>query len=172
LRELGVLIHGTFILGLPYETKETIENTITYAKELDVFSIQVSLAAPYPGTELYEMARHNGWFANDRTGIVNDEGIQEAALEYPDLSKEEIYESVERFYRQYYLRPRPILRIVKTMLEDRNVFVRRIREGYEFFSMMAKRRHHVAGRDCSFKDRSAEDQLHLPQFRILTWLFT
>jgi hypothetical protein len=31
------------------------------------------------------------------------------------------------------------------MLEDRNVFVRRIREGYEFFSMMAKRRHHVAG---------------------------
>jgi radical SAM superfamily enzyme YgiQ (UPF0313 family) len=89
-RELGVLIHGTFILGLPYETKETIENTITYAKELDVFSIQVSLAAPYPGTELYEMARHNGWFANDRTGIVNDEGIQEAAPEYPDLSKEDL----------------------------------------------------------------------------------
>jgi hopanoid biosynthesis associated radical SAM protein HpnJ len=145
-RELGVLIHGTFILGLPYETKETIENTITYAKELDVFSIQVSLAAPYPGTELYEMARQNGWLASDRgTGIVSDEGIQEAALEYPDLRKEEIYESVEHFYRRYYLRPRPILRIVKTMLDDRNVFVRRIREGYEFFSTMAKRRHHVAG---------------------------
>ena len=145
-RDLGVLIHGTFILGLPYETKQTIESTINYAKELDVFSIQVSLAAPYPGTELYDMARHNGWFAKKGgNGIVDANGIQESALEYPDLSKEEIYDSVERFYRRYYLRPRPILRIVKTMLEDRNVFVRRIREGYEFFTTMAKRRQHVAG---------------------------
>ena len=59
----GVVIHGTFILGLPVETKTTIEETIRFAQELDVFSIQVSLAAPYPGTELYEMARQNGWFA-------------------------------------------------------------------------------------------------------------
>ena len=52
--QAGVVIHGTFILGLPVETKETIEQTINFAKELDVFSLQVSLAAPYPGTELYE----------------------------------------------------------------------------------------------------------------------
>jgi hypothetical protein len=39
---------------------QTIENTIRFAQELDVFSIQVSLAAPYPGTELFEMARQNG----------------------------------------------------------------------------------------------------------------
>jgi len=50
--ELGVVIHGTFILGLPVETKQSIENTIRFAQELDVFSLQVSLAAPYPGTEL------------------------------------------------------------------------------------------------------------------------
>ena len=56
------------------------------------------------------------------------------------LSKEEIFESVERFYRQYYLRPRPILRIIKTMLEDKEVCVRRLREGYEFFKSMAQRR--------------------------------
>jgi len=43
-----VLIHGTFILGLPVETQQTIQNTMDFAKELDVFSIQVSLAAPYP----------------------------------------------------------------------------------------------------------------------------
>ena len=143
-RELGVLIHGTFILGLPYETKETIEKTIEYAKELDVFSIQVSLAAPYPGTELYAMAKENGWFSKRSDGIVDEHGIQQSALEYPGLDKAEIYESVERFYRQYYLRARPILRIVKTMLEDKKVFVRRIREGYEFFSTMARRRENTA----------------------------
>ena len=137
----GVTIHGTFVLGLPIETQETIEETIRFAKELDVFSIQVSLAAPYPGTELYEQAKKNGWFAKrDETDIVHEDGFQDAALEYPGLSKEEIYEAVDRFYREYYFRPKPILRIVKTMLEDKEVFVRRIREGWEFFRSMAQRR--------------------------------
>jgi len=130
----GVVIHGTFILGLPVETPETIEQTMQFAQDLDVFSMQVSLAAPYPGTELYEMARQNGWFSKkDKTDIVHGDGFQQSTLEYPGLSKDEIFESVDRFYRRYYLRPGPILRIIKTMLEDKSVMVRRCREGYEFF---------------------------------------
>src|SRR5688572_665895 len=141
----GVVVHGTFILGLPVETRETIEETIRYAMDLDVFSIQVSLAAPYPGTELFEMARQNGWFAKkDKTDIVHDDGLQQSTLEYPGLSKEEIFEAVETFYRRYYLRPRPILRIIRTMLEDKDVCVRRLREGYEFFKTMAQRRTDLA----------------------------
>jgi hopanoid biosynthesis associated radical SAM protein HpnJ len=144
-KDAGVVIHGTFILGLPIETKETIEETIRYAMELDVFSIQVSLAAPYPGTELYEMARQNGWFAGKtKADIVRNDGIQEAALEYPGLGKEEIFEAVERFYRHYYLRPGPILRIIKTMLRDKDVCVRRLREGFEFFRTMSQRRQEMA----------------------------
>src|SRR5271156_4224391 len=140
--EAGVVIHGTFILGLPVETRETIEQTIRYAMDLDVFSIQVSLAAPYPGTELYEMARQNGWFAKkkDKTDIVHEDGFQQSSLEYPGLNKEEIFEAGDRFYRAYYLRPKPILRIIKTMLEDKDVFVRRCREGYEFFSSLRQRK--------------------------------
>ncbi|HEY3913488.1 MAG TPA: hopanoid biosynthesis associated radical SAM protein HpnJ [Verrucomicrobiae bacterium] len=140
-QKAGVVIHGTFILGLPVETRETIEQTIHYAMDLDVFSIQVSLAAPYPGTELYEMARQNGWFANkDKTDIVHGDGFQQSSLEYPDLSKDEIFEAVDRFYRAYYLRPKPILRIIKTMLEDKDIFVRRCREGYEFFKSLRQRK--------------------------------
>lgn len=143
-KEIGVVIHGTFILGLPIETKQTIEETIRYAMELDVFSIQVSLAAPYPGTELYEMARQNGWFAKkDKRDIVREDGIQDSALEYPGLTKEEIYEAVERFYSRYFFRPKPILRIMKTMLQDKDVFVRRVREGFEFFRTMSQRRKEV-----------------------------
>lgn len=136
----GVVIHGTFILGLPVETRETIEQTMQFAQELDVFSLQVSLAAPYPGTELYEMARQNGWFAEkDKTDIIHSDGFQQSTLEYPGLSKEEIFESVDRFYRQYYLRSGPILRIIKTMLEDKSILVRRCREGYEFFRSLNQR---------------------------------
>ena len=48
--ELGITIHGTFILGLPGESRETIEETIRFATEINPHTIQVSLAAPYPGT--------------------------------------------------------------------------------------------------------------------------
>jgi len=141
----GVVIHGTFILGLPVETRETIEQTIQFAQELDVFSLQVSLAAPYPGTELYEMARQNGWFAKkDKADIIHGDGFQQSTLEYPGLSKEEIFESVDRFYRRYYLRSGPILRIVKTMLEDKSIMVRRCREGYEFFRSLGQRKADLA----------------------------
>ena len=143
--QAGVVIHGTFVLGLPVETEETIEQSIRFAQELDIFSLQVSLAAPYPGTELYEQAKLNGWFVKkDKTDLVEDDGFQQSALEYPGLSKDKIFEEVDRFYRTYYLRPKPILRIIKTMLEDKDVCVRRLREGYEFFKSLRQRKQDLA----------------------------
>jgi hopanoid biosynthesis associated radical SAM protein HpnJ len=142
-RELGILVHGAFILGLPGETPETIEATMRYALELDLYSIQVSLVAPYPGTELYSQGLKEGWIVREGDGLTRD-GIQNAAIAYDGLSREEIFDAVERFYRRYYLRPRPILRILREMLQDKDEFSRRIREGREFFSFMAKRKE-VAG---------------------------
>jgi hypothetical protein len=82
--------------------------------------MQVFLAAPYPGTELYEQATLNGWFAKkDKAALVETDGFQQSSLEYPGLSKEEIFESVERFYHRYYLHPKPILRIIKTCSRTR-----------------------------------------------------
>ena len=143
--ELGILMHGTFVLGLPGETRETIEQTLEFAKQIDPYSLQVSLAAPYPGTELYRQAVANGWLSGSSGGgLVQGAGIQEAVLSYRDLDVEVIHEALERFYRSFYLRPRPILRIVRDMLRDRQVMKRRLREGLEFFSFMARRRHERA----------------------------
>lgn len=136
---LGILVHGTFIVGLPGETRETIATTIEFAKQIDPYSLQVSLAAPYPGTELYAQARAAGWLPVERGGLIA-EGIQQAVLSYDQLSAAEMHEALERFYRAYYLRPRPILRIVRDMLRDREVMKRRLREAREFFSFMAQRR--------------------------------
>ena len=55
--DLGIVIHGTFILGLPGETRETMRETLEFAKEINPHTIQVSLAAPYPGTFLYRQAK-------------------------------------------------------------------------------------------------------------------
>ena len=142
-RETGVQIHGTFILGLPGETRETMEETMRFAREIDPYSLQVSLAAPYPGTALYDEAKREGWLTAEGGGLTRD-GIQNSVMAYPWLSKEEIFAGVEAFYRRFYLRPAPILRILKEMLKDRGEFSRRIREGREFFSFMARRKAETA----------------------------
>jgi hopanoid biosynthesis associated radical SAM protein HpnJ len=136
-RKLGILIHGTFILGLPGETAETIEKTIAFAKEINPLTIQVSLAAPYPGTTLYKQAVENGWLKeNDAVNLVNDRGVQLATISYPHLSKEQIYHSMEIFYRQFYFRPAKIWEIVKGMLTSWDMTKRRLREGVEFFRFL------------------------------------
>ncbi len=136
--KLGITIHGTFIIGLPVETRETIEETIRFACELSPHTIQVSIAAPYPGTELYQQAQANGWFTND--ALVASSGIQTSTLQYPHLSSEEIEDAVEQMYRRFYFRPKAILPIVREMLSDRQMLVRRLREGGEFFSYLKERR--------------------------------
>jgi hypothetical protein len=66
--------------------------------------------------------------------------VQEVTHEYENLSREEIFKSVETFYNRYYFRPRPILRILKTMVKDREVCKRRLREAWEFLNFMRKRK--------------------------------
>ena len=138
--ELGITVHGTFILGLPGETKETIRQTIDFAKEINPHSMQVSLAAPYPGTELYEQAIANGWYDQAAHGaLVEDHGAQNAVLTYPNLSSQEIFEALEVFYKEFYLRPSKIIEMVGEMLTSWDMFWRRIREGIEFFQFLRKR---------------------------------
>jgi radical SAM superfamily enzyme YgiQ (UPF0313 family) len=137
-RKLGIKVHGTFIIGLPIETKETIEETIRFAQELDPHTIQVSIAAPYPGTQLYEEALANNWLAHDV--LIAGSGIQASTLRYPNLTPEEIEVAVERMYRRFYFRWKPILRILREMVTDRQMFVRRLREGQEFFAYLKERR--------------------------------
>jgi len=137
-RELGIVVHGTFILGLPGETRETIQETLAFAKEVNPHTIQVSLAAPYPGTFLYKQAKENGWFASD-VDLLTDDGTQIAPLNYPHLGHTEIFESVEDFYKKFYFRPSKIMEIVGEMLTSRDMLVRRLREGVEFFQFLRNR---------------------------------
>ena len=136
--ELGIVVHGTFILGLPGETRETIQETLQFAKEVNPHTIQVSLAAPYTGKFLYKQAKENGWFAED-TDLLTEDGTQIAPLNYPHLGHTEIFESVEDFYKKFYFRPSKIASIVGEMLTSPEMLVRRLREGVEFFQFLRTR---------------------------------
>ena len=136
-RALGITIHGTFILGLPGETRETIEQTIRFAKEINPHTIQVSLAAPYPGTELYRDAVANGWLSNpDPAQLVDSSGTQLIPLSYPHLKADEIYHALERFYKSFYFRPRKIFELVAEMSTSWEMTQRRLREGVEFMRFL------------------------------------
>jgi hopanoid biosynthesis associated radical SAM protein HpnJ len=137
--ELGIKIHGTFILGLPGESQETIQETIKFATEINPHTIQVSLAAPYPGTFLYKQALENGWLDVQNAELIDDHGIQIAPLTYPHLAHTEIFDNVETFYKKFYFRAPKIAAIVGEMVTSRQMMVRRLREGIEFFQFLRDR---------------------------------
>lgn len=136
--ELGILIHGTFIVGLPGETRETIEESIRFAREMNPETLQVSLASPYPGTHFFQYVQDNGFLVES---VYNDEsGYQKCTVSYPGLSSEEIFDAVERFYRKYYFRPRYVFKAVKKMMSSPDERKRLLREAGEFLTTLKKRR--------------------------------
>jgi hopanoid biosynthesis associated radical SAM protein HpnJ len=136
--KLGLVIHGDFILGLPGETHETINNTIAFAKELDVETIQVSVAHAYPGTELYDYAVSNGFMVKD-TKMVDDGGHQLAHIQYPGLPADDILDAVHRFYDEYYFRPKAAYRIVRKAIFNTADRKRLYKEAKAFLKTRAMR---------------------------------
>jgi hopanoid biosynthesis associated radical SAM protein HpnJ len=136
--KLGLVIHGDFIMGLPGETRETINNTIAFAKELDVETIQVSVAHAYPGTELYDYVTKNGFMvAGDK--MVDEGGHQLAHIQYPGLPADDILEAVHRFYDEYYFRPRAVFRILRKAAFDGDERKRLYKEAKTFLKVRAMR---------------------------------
>jgi hopanoid biosynthesis associated radical SAM protein HpnJ len=140
-RDLGITVHGTFILGLPGETAQTIQETIAFAREVNPHTIQVSVAAPYPGTELYRQAMDNGWLPADSDGatLVSENGTQLAALSYPGLNRTEILDSVDTFYKRFYFRAGKIAEMSAEMARSPATAARRLREGREFVQFLGRR---------------------------------
>src|SRR5450755_2875095 len=136
--KLGLVIHCDFIMGLPGETHETINNTIAFAKELDVETIQVSVAHAYPGTELHEAALKNG-FMTSATKMVDDAGHQMVQIEYPGLPAAEILRSVHEFYDAYYFRPKAAYRILRKAVFNNSERKRLYKEARTFLKLRAQR---------------------------------
>ena len=139
--KLGLVIHGDFILGLPGETRQTIQNTIAFAKELDVETIQVSVAHAYPGTELYDFAIKNNFLV--KGSMVDEGGHQLAHIEYPGLPADEVLDSVHRFYDEYYFRPKAIFRILRKAAFDSGERKRLYKEAKTFLKVRSMRKKFV-----------------------------
>jgi hopanoid biosynthesis associated radical SAM protein HpnJ len=140
-KKLGLRVHGDFIVGLPGETRESIRRTIDFAKRLDCETVQVSIAHPYPGTEFYDYVRDNNLITVD--SMTDEKGHQLPNIIYPGLDRAELVDWVEKFYGEYYFRPRAALRIVKGAVFDSGERKRLYKEAREYLSLRAKRKKFV-----------------------------
>ncbi len=140
--KVGLTIHGDFIIGLPGETRETIRRSLEFAKLLDTETIQVSVAHPYPGTAFYEEVMLKGWLTSD--AMTDEAGHQLPNIRYRDLDQQEIIHWVERFYDEYYFRPRAIWRIARKAIFDGKERRRLHKEAREYLALRAKRKRYAA----------------------------
>ena len=152
-KKLGLVIHGDFIVGLPGETRETIRKSIDFAKELNVETIQVSIGHPYPGTEFYDHVKKNGLITID--AMTDESGHQLPNYNYPGLDKGELVEWVERFYSEFYFRPKVAFRLVANAMFDSGDRKRLYKEAREYLALRIKRRKYV-------KDQKAEREQKEP----------
>ena len=115
--------------------------TIHFANEINPHTIQVSLAAPYPGTELYREALEHGWLDDStcRAGRRAGRADRAAALPASDPHRDlpvgrGVSTGASTSAR------RKIAAIVSEMVRSPEMMVRRLREGVEFFSFLRERR--------------------------------
>jgi radical SAM superfamily enzyme YgiQ (UPF0313 family) len=113
-RAAGIMNWGYFIIGLPGETEETIQQTIEFSKKLPLDLALFHIAAPYPGTPFFFEVVENGWFRPGTTWEEVDMD-ESTVLDYPGLPAERIEYWARRAFREWALRPRPIWTFLKSM---------------------------------------------------------
>ena len=91
---------------------------------------------------MHRQAAEQGWLDADNAELIDHNGVQLAPLSYPHLGHTEIFDSVEDFYRRFYLRVPKIAAIVGEMARSPQMMQRRLREGVEFFRFLRERRAH------------------------------
>ncbi len=106
-RKAGLLVHGCFMMGNPGETRESMEQSLKLAKELNCDTMQFYPLLVYPGTEAYAWAKERGYLISENYADWADEaGMYRSLLDIPGLPHEEIEAFCRRAIREYYLRPR------------------------------------------------------------------
>lgn len=122
-KQAKIRIYNYFVIGLPWETEETVEETIKFAIELNSDFISFYTATPLPGSRFYDYAKDHNLF--------DKETSFESAYFYPAvnthyLTKERVFELHKSAIKRFYLRPLYILKMlsrIRSFAEIRNYFV-------------------------------------------------
>lgn len=110
-KKAGILIHGCFLVGNPGETKETLDKTLEFAKELNPDTAQFFPIMVYPGTEAYNWAVKNDYLTTHNfEEWLTEDGLHNCIVSRPGLSATDLVEFCDRSRKEFYLRPQYILK--------------------------------------------------------------
>lgn len=107
VQDAGIAVRAAFMFGNPGETIESMRRTIDFAKSLNPDIALFNITTPYPGTQMFEWARVNGFL---RTLDWNDYDLANSVLELPTVTSEQVNEMYKAAYREFYFRPSYLLR--------------------------------------------------------------
>jgi anaerobic magnesium-protoporphyrin IX monomethyl ester cyclase len=116
--EVGIDTHAHTMLGMPGETKETIEKTIKFIKQIDPTTATFGICTPYAGTELFEdlLKKHPEIKKKMGDGsTLNLANLHEKSFfnEYfADVDKKYLNKAVKKAYKAFYVRPSYLLKML------------------------------------------------------------
>lgn len=121
-KKAKIRIYNYFVIGLPWESEETVEETIRFAIELNSDFISFYTATPLPGSRFYDYAKEHNLFDKDTSF--------ESAYFYPAvnthfLTKDRVFELHKSAIKRFYLRPLYILKMltrIRSFAEVKNYF--------------------------------------------------
>lgn len=108
IRKSNLRLITHFMLGLPGETKETMQKTLDFAKDLDPDATTFGIAVPHPGTEFTKFIEDGNYFTTKDYNKYDTSSPP--VFNYPQLSSDEIYDFMKYAYREFYFRPGYIAR--------------------------------------------------------------
>ena len=109
-KKAGLEIHGYFMLGNPGETPQTVRETIRLARKLNPDTVQFTIAQPFPGTELYEIAKREGQVSDDFSDYRWYGSIKYLP---PGMTREQLLKFYRKAYWAFYLRPGFVLKMLR-----------------------------------------------------------
>lgn len=125
LRKVGINSLVYFLIGLPSETRETIQETVNFAKKINPDYVEFYPAVPYAGTVFLDVARAENLIADENWDHYLCGG-KEFVVEIPGVKKGELDRMLRKAYREFYLRP-----------SYARVLLRRMSRPAEFFRLMS-----------------------------------
>lgn len=131
LRRVGIKSLVYFLIGLPGETRETIDQTVDFAKAINPDYVEFYPAIPYPGTEFYRIAAAEQLIAVSEWDTYFCGGGH-FVVNIPGVGREELDGILRRAYRSFYLRPAYMLILLKRMLHPME-FYRLMKFGFGYF---------------------------------------
>ncbi len=106
-RRAKMRVHGCFMVGNPNETKETMMETLNFAKSLRMDTVQFFPLMVYPGTEAYTWAKDNNYItAKSYNEWVLPDGMHNCVISTPEVTSEDLVQFCNYARRKFYLRPK------------------------------------------------------------------